>query len=569
MRVSHRWLASAVAIGLALCVPDAFRSVRSADTRSVLEHDLARLNVGPLDCPQWAGNAARNHVSNSRNLPTTWEIPRRDADLENPGKLQNVRWVVPLGSQTYGTPVVANGRVFIGTNNGGGYLKRFPADVDLGCMLCFDELTGKFLWQHSNRKLPSGRVHDWPLQGIVAVPLVDGDRLWYVTNRGEVVCLDTAGFHDGENDGPFQDEEVIADNEADIVWKLDMMAQLGTRQHNMCTCSVTAAGNALFVVTGNGVDEGHLELPAPDAPSFLALDRRTGQVLWTDNSPGKMVLHGQWSSPSYAVLGGQPQVLMGGGDGWLYSFDPAGNGLGGAKLLWKFDCNSKEAKWQLGGRGTRCEFLSLPVIYDEKVYVALGADCEHGEGPGTLWCIDPTKKLDGSDVSPTLVFDAAGQLVPRRRYQACDPARGEVERPNPNSAALWRYTGFDLNNDGELKLEEQMHRSCGNPAIHNNLLFIADFSGIVHCLHAQTGVPYWTYDLFSASWAASPLIADGKVFIGDEDGDIAIFELSPAFNQISEINMGNSLYTSAVAANNRLYIASRTHLWAIESVAVP
>ena len=118
---------------------------------------------------------------------------------------KNIKWVARLGSQTYGNPVVAGGKVFVGTNNSGGWLKRYPADRrSWACLLCFDVKDGKFLWQHSSEKLPTGRVHDWPLQGICSAPLVEGDRLWFVTSRGEVRCLDTEGFHDGENDGPLQ-----------------------------------------------------------------------------------------------------------------------------------------------------------------------------------------------------------------------------------------------------------------------------------------------------------------------------------------------------------------------------
>ena len=58
--------------------------------------------------------------------------------------------------------------------------------------------------------------------------------------------------------------------------------------------------------TSNGVDEGHLNLPNPSAPSFLCLDKRDGKVLWADGSPGANVLHGQWSSPSYAEIDGVP-----------------------------------------------------------------------------------------------------------------------------------------------------------------------------------------------------------------------------------------------------------------------
>ena len=144
------------------------------------------------------------------------------------------------------------------------------------------------------------------------------------------------------------DTEGDADNEADVIWAFDMMKELGVSQHNMCGCSVTAAGDMLFVCTSNGVDDEHIDIPAPDAPSFIALDKNTGKVLWTDKSPGANILHGQWSSPSYAVLGGVPQVIFGGGDGWLYSFEPAGDGKGNSKLLWKFDCNPKTANYALG-----------------------------------------------------------------------------------------------------------------------------------------------------------------------------------------------------------------------------
>ena len=102
--------------------------------------------------------------------------------------------------------MVAGGKVYVGTNNGAGHLDRYPSEVDLGCLLAFDEKSGEFLWQHSSEKLITGRVHDWPLQGICCAPLVEGTRLWFVTSRGEVRCVDTEGFYDGEDDGPVKDE---------------------------------------------------------------------------------------------------------------------------------------------------------------------------------------------------------------------------------------------------------------------------------------------------------------------------------------------------------------------------
>ncbi len=519
--------------------------------------DIAKINVGEHDWPQWGGWHARNNTPDATNIPAEWDVSSGE----------NILWSAPLGSQSYGNAVVANGQVYVGTNNHHGYLKRYPKTVDLGVLACFDSQTGEFLWQHSSRKLSTGRVHDWPDQGICCAPFVDGERLWFVTSRGEVRCLDTQGFRDGENDGPFKSEDVEAADEADVIWVYDMMGKNGVSQHNMCSCSVTSAGNLLFVNTSNGVDESHISIPAPDAPSFMALNRDTGEVLWTDKSPGENILHGQWSSPTFAVFGETPQILFAGGDGWVYSFVPEGDGAGNAKLLWKFDCNPKTSKWELGGAGTRNNIIATPVVYDGMVYVAVGQDPEHGEGLGHLWCIDPLKKTDGSDVSPTFAVDADGNPLPRRRLQAVNERKGEKAIENPDSAALWHYNGGDINGNGEIDWEEEMHRSCGTVAIKDDILYISDFSGLFHCLNARTGEPYWTYDLFAQAWG-SPLIVDDKVYIGDEDGDVAIFEhAADAKEPITEISMNNSVYSTPIVAGGVLFISNKSTLYAIKAGA--
>lgn len=549
------------------------------------EQDAEKPNA---DWSQWGGSPTRNNTPVGHDIPTEWEVG--DFDYEtgewDPADAKNIKWVARLGSQSYGNAVAHHGKIFVGTNNSGGWLKRYPGNVDLGVLLCFETKTGKFLWQHSSEKLPTGRVHDWPLQGICCAPYCEGDRLWFVTSRGEVRCLDIEGFHDGENDGPYKDEEkgvkaqaeqvkqpYDMNEEADVCWMYDMMAEMKISQHNMCSCSITCVGDVLFVCTSNGVDFEHNYIPAPDAPSFFAMDKNTGKVLWTDNSPKDNIHHGQWSSPTYAVIKGQPQVLFGGGDGWLYSFDPQGDGSGHAKLLWKFDTNPKTAKLELMGKGTRNDIIATPVVYDDRVYVATGQDPEHGEGVGILWCIDPNKS---GDVSPELVFNAAdpSKPIPYKRVQAAVAADGDIVRPNPNSAVIWKYDAVDSDGDGEIGFEEQMHRSIGTVAIKDDILYIADYSGLFHCLNAKTGKRNWVYDMLSASWG-SPLIVDDKVYMGDEDGEVAIFrhsadpnvamqedggQLEPYYGTRS---MGNSVYSTPIVAGNVLFIANRSHLFAI------
>jgi outer membrane protein assembly factor BamB len=640
---------------IALCILSAcqLRQPLSPKTADVNQAVVGPTNesapIVPGDWPQWCGTSYRNNAPIADNIPSDWDIGTfdRKTGAWQRDKAKNIKWVAAVGSRSYGNPVVADGQVYVGTNNGAGYLKHYPRAVDLGCLLTFRESDGAFLWQHSSEKLRTGEAHDWPLQGICCAPLVEGERLWFVSSRGLVLCLDTKGYYDGQDDGPVTGEwmrlfKVSADlkaglddgvvskelraafnkvditlpdgvevrtdargekwtshalvngkkckfrmqvdgadlsafklvttddkQEADTIWSFDMMHELGVLQHNMCACSVTTWGDILFVNTSNGIDQSHIDIPAVDAPSFMAMDKNTGQVLWTDSSPGKNVLHGQWSSPAVAQLGGVPQAIFAGGDGWIYSFRADAGRDGKPELLWKFDANPKTSKWTTGGRGTRNNVITTPVVHEGRVYVAMGQDPEHGNGVGNLWCIDPQRR---GDVSAELAVrsDDLSTPIPHRRLQAVIEEDGEVAIQNPNSAAIWNYTHFDRNRDGKIDFNETMHRTCSTVAIRNNLLYVADFSGVFHCLDATTGTVHWTYDMFAAVWG-SPLIADGKAFIGDGDGDVAVFPLTADADvalvdnvpAIAEINMRNSVYSTPIVANDVLYVLTRTHLFAI------
>lgn len=510
-------------------------------------------NVKAREWPQWGGTIHRNNIAVGQSVPVTWNIETRE----------NIKWSVPLGSVTFSSPVIANGKVFIGTNNGHGYVKEHPAIEDVSCLLAFDEASGKFLWQASNLKLPAGRTEDWPNIGICSTPYCEGDRVWYVTNRAEVMCLDAEGFHDGKNDGPLTDERLNGPDHADIVWRFDMMAKLGIKPHHATNCSVTCLGDRLFVVVSSGVDSSKTFAVQPKVPSFVCLDKRSGQLLWSDDSASGNVLECHWSSPCVFEAGGQWQVVMGGGDGWVYSFDLVGDGQGRAKLLWKFDTNPKESIYMLG-RGTRNYCVATPVFYDGHVYIGNGQDPEKGEGIGHLYCIDPTKL---GDVSAELAVDAQGKPLASRRLQAVDVKQGEKAIPNPNSAMVWHYSALDRVGPNKPKFEESFHRTVGSVAIADDLLFVADFSGLLHCLDAKKSVNgqpvvHWTHDLLAACWS-TPLIADGKVFIANEDGNVAILRLSAQKTVLAERNVGATTYSTPAVANHTLFLAMKNRLLAI------
>ena len=89
----------------------------------------------------------------------------------------------------------------------------------------------------------------------------------------------------------------------------------------------------------------------------------------------------------------------------------------------------------------------------------------------------------------------------------------------------------------------------------------------MHCLDAKTGKVHWVHDLLAAAWG-SPMIVEGHVYVGDEDGDVCVFELSAEKQEpISEVNMGSSVYSTPTVANGVLFIASRTHLFAIQATS--
>ena len=438
----------------------------------------------------WGGTPQRNMTSAMKNLPESWDVKS--------GK--NIKWKAQIGSTSYGNPVVADGKIFLGTNNEN---PRNPEIAgDKGVLMCFRESDGKFLWQAVTDKLDSGSENDFPDQGVCSSPAVEGKRLYYVSNRGELVCLDTEGFLDGKNDGPFQDEAYKGPTDADIIWKLDMMKELGVYQRNMANSSPVIWEDLVFIETSNGTNDE--KIPAPKAPSFIAVNKNTGKVVWQDNSPGDGILRGQWSSPALGLVDGIQQAFFPGGDGWIYGF----NARTGEKL-WKFDLNPKDAVWPK----TRNYGVSTPVFNGGKVFMNAGQDPDSGNGIGHTYCIDPAR-------------------------------RGDITE----SGKVWQY--------------DKINRSISTAAVADGLVYISDFKGVLHCLDVQTGKPYWTFDIQSPVWG-SPLVADGKIYLGDADGDLAVLKTGMEMKKISMIDMGDSVYSTPVPANGVLYVMTRSQLYAI------
>ncbi len=492
------------------------------------------------DWPQWGGTASRNMVSAEKNLPETFVPGQKGTQGEGVllDTTRNVKWAVRTGNFSCGTPAVAGGKVFIGA-----MVKR------QGVMNCFDEATGRLLWQwitpcRSDLKADAMNFRTFPKRlGICSTPVVDGDRLYFVDQNCLVVCLSIHGK------APASGAQV---GQARVIWTFDMYADKAVRcrPSDACNGSPLIDGDMLYVTTSNGVDR-IVKVPikedaarrcfAPDAPTLIVLDKRTGRFLAKDTAPTVAnMLHGQWSSPSMGTVQGRKLVFLGGGDGNCYAFealDSVPTEPVTLKTAWWVDCNPKEYRafggmdmiehYTLGDKRRRdtinkpndgsfigmSEIIATPVFYKNRVYVAIGRDPDHGRGRGMLLCLDANQKGDST-----------------------------------KTGKIWTYKGLD--------------RTLSTASVSDGLIYIADVAGRLHCLNVETGEVQWIYESNSRT-IASTLVADGKIFLPTEK-HLHVLAAGNQMKLLSRISLGAQSWITPVAANRTLYIASRNYLWAVK-----
>lgn len=485
------------------------------------------------DWPMWGRTPDRNMIGDAKNLPVNVEPGDyiSGSDEIDLSTTENVAWVAKLGSQAYGNVTVAGGKVFAGTNNES---PRDPKQLgDRGVLMAFDEKTGEFSWQLLIPKLGAGKVSDWEYVGLCSSPAVEGDKVYVVTNRGEAVCLDINGLANG-NDGPFKDEATymsadgnpveLTDGHADILWIYDMREELGVFPHNVSSCSPLVVDDILYVSTSNGVDWSHNNIPAPFSPALVALDKTTGALLGEEASQvSERVLHASWSSPAYGEINGVPRIIWGGGDGICYGFEPkpvvGSEGFEILKEVFRYDANPPEYRMKEGKPIKYAtypgpsEIISTVVVHDNKAFALIGQDPEHGDGVGMLSAIDAS--MEG---------DITGK-------------------------AIWTY--------------KDIGRTVSTPSIYNGMIFVAEYDGDIHCLDVDTGKVNWVHATDSRIWG-STLVADGKVYLPNEDGQLVVLAATKEKKELATIEFFTPIYSSPVVAKDVLYIATQTHLYAMK-----
>lgn len=475
------------------------------------------------DSPQWGEKHSRNMISGEKGLPSKF----------NPETGENIKWSVSIGSDAYATPVVSGGKVFIGANNADERDARHKGDR--GVLLCLNESDGSLCWQLTVPRIEGDRHNDWPMVGICSPPTVEGNRVYILTNRSEVLCLDINGQTDG-NDGEFKGENwfvapngefpvEIGEKDADIIWSYDLKLQLGVSPHDSPHASILMDGDFLYLNTCSGVDYRHLETTGLNAPALVVLDKKTGRLVARDNEHfGPRIFHSSWSSPSMGIVNGKKLLFFAGPDGILYAFEALSpavplNDVQLLKKVWQFDCDPTAPKKNIhdylrNRKISPSNFLGMPVFYKNRIYVTVGGDIWWGKREAWLKCIDATKT---GDVTAT----------------------GEI----------WSQP-----------LEEH---SASTPAISNGLIYVTDCGKNVHCNDAGTGKTIWKHKLMQDSWS-SALVADGKIYVGSRGSDFWILNEGKDLRVIHSTNFESPIHSTPVAANGILFIATMTKLYAVK-----
>jgi len=313
---------------------------------------------------------------------------------------------------------------------------------------------------------------------------------------------------------------------------------------------------------------------------IFCYDRNTGELIWqaeTGDIPGtpakkpNVTEDTGLAAPGLATDGSRVYAIFATGDVVCFSKD--GNrlwarnigvpdnhyGHSSSLMVWKdklfiqFDSNrggrllalnvlSGESVWDTR-RMTGISWAS-PILVEHKSIVQIvlsaepllaGYDIETGK---ELWSI----KCMMGEVGPSPAF-ASGIVYAANEYA--------------------KLVAIDLNNPTEVLWEDDEYLpEVSSPVVSEGLLFIATSYGVFACYDANTGEKYWEQE-YGQGFYSSPIVADGKVYALDMNGEMHIFSVNKEFKLEGESKLGEKAYSTPAFADGRIYIRAEKHLYCI------
>ena len=402
-----------------------------------------------------------------------WRGPSRDgrsSETNLPAKWspkgENLAWRIPIGSRS--SPVVFGNRLYL--NSPVGDLANTQERL-----VAIDAETGKVVWE----KRFSQYLSDVPQhRASWASPAVDPEtgNIYVFTVAAQLICV----APDGK-----------------IVWDRSLPDEYGAvTTHGGRTTSPIVEGdkvilNALVLAWGDLNRTGN---------RYFAFDKKTGQTVWIA-SPQARHYDTNYSTPIVANIDGTRALIVGGTDGVYHALK-----VNTGEKIWSIEV-SKRA------------ILNSALFRDNVAYITHGEENMDTTEMGMIAAVDATK-------SGTLAVDAF----------------------------KWRTRGF--------------LPSFASPVMDDQRLYTIDNSAIVGAFDLKTGARLWEKSLGTLQ-KGSPLLADGKLYVGTENGKFYILRPSATGVEVLDEDLLGTEQTpepiiaSPIVADGRVYVTSMDATYAI------
>ena len=362
--------------------------------------------------------------------------------------------------------------------------------------------------------------------------------------------------------------------------------------------------------TGIGTTYGEgLVFPGSFENQQMALDAKTGAVVWTTLTKGPMIFDGAYSDGMF-LRGGTDDNTMycfNAADGkilWTYTPNTDGYFTTGPAIaygnvyelnkdgnLYAIDLATGHLAWKYQGPGTLL-WPGYPTVADGKVYATTGQAAQYGGAVGTseFVCLNAYNgqliwKLPIEALAPReSVAVAYGHLylIPGTVTDAVDATSGSeynsfnqvwaIGTPNiPTSDwPMWRadasHSSTAQTGPSNLSLAWQFTTNgsvISSPSVVNGIVYVGSQDKSIYALGAWSGNLIWKYTTQDAQ-VSSPAIANGKVYTGGDDGYVYCLDAyNGALNWKTFVNgglpytYGSFVYKSSPAVSDgRVFVGS-------------
>jgi outer membrane protein assembly factor BamB len=450
--------------------------------------------------PSWRGPEGTG-ISPDKDLPLKWSTS------------ENVRWRAELPGPCNSSPIVWGDRVFV---------TQAVEDGNRRTVMCFDRANGKLLWQSGVVYSEKEQTQKQNNPYCSATPVTDGERIIASFGSAGLYCYDFAGKE---------------------LWHRDF----GKMDHMFGNASSVILYGELCILPFGPDEKARL----------IAVNKRTGQTVWEAEPPEVDPSEQQsFGGPGPAGGPGRPDAGRGpGGPGGPRRPGAPGGPDGSGGPGGGPGPGGPGGAGRPPGRGNPTGTWSTPIIvkadgHDELViafpYRLAAYDPKTGK---QLWL----SKGVGATVYTTPVWGENTVVA-----MSSGMGRGSVVAVRPGGSG-------DVTESQRLWQADIKKSRTGSGIIHDGHFYDISDNGVADCEDLKTGKTVWEKRLKgpgakSSSWS-SMLLAEGKIYVPNQAGDVFVLRASPQFELLATNSLGESTNASLAASNGELFMRTDKSLW--------